>query len=112
MLMLKVSLSFFFSFTSLSTVFQENKEEFVGANQFADVIASISDVKFSPDGRHLLSRGFYCLAYLIVGFDGAALLDFFNVKIWDVNMESRPVAVVPIHGVFSPLKMIFDRLIL
>ena len=46
---------------------------------FSEIIASISDAKFTPDGRYLISR------------------DYLTLKIWDVNMEARPVKVIPIH---------------
>ncbi|KAJ7289376.1 WD40-repeat-containing domain protein [Mycena rebaudengoi] len=46
---------------------------------FSEIISSISDVSFSPDGRYILSR------------------DYLTLKIWDVNMESRPVKTIPIH---------------
>lgn len=46
---------------------------------FSEIIASISDVKFSHSGRYILSR------------------DYLTVKVWDVNMESRPVEVYPVH---------------
>lgn len=46
---------------------------------FSEIISSISDVRFSRDGRHLLSR------------------DYMTVKLWDLNMESKPVASFPVH---------------
>ena len=46
---------------------------------FSEIISSISDVKFSHDGRYILSR------------------DYLSLKIWDVNMETRPVKTIPIH---------------
>lgn len=36
---------------------------------FSEVIGSISDVKFSPDGRYIMAR------------------DYLKLKIWDVNMD-------------------------
>jgi len=36
-------------------------------------------VKFSHDGRYILSR------------------DYLSLKIWDINMEARPVKTIPIH---------------
>lgn len=36
-------------------------------------------MRFSRDGRHLLSR------------------DYMTVKLWDLNMESKPVASFPVH---------------
>lgn len=40
---------------------------------FSEIISSISDVKFSHSGRYLMTR------------------DYLSVKIWDVNMEGRPL---------------------
>jgi len=46
---------------------------------FSEIIASVSDVRFSRDGRLLLSR------------------DYMSLKLWDLAMERRPVAVFPVH---------------
>jgi len=46
---------------------------------FSEVISSISDVKFSPDGRYIMAR------------------DYMTLKIWDVNMESQPVQTIKVH---------------
>jgi serine/threonine-protein phosphatase 2A regulatory subunit B len=46
---------------------------------FSEIIASISDAKFTHDGRYIISR------------------DYLTLKIWDVNMEARPVKTIPIH---------------
>ena len=46
---------------------------------FSEVISSISDVKFSPDGRYIMAR------------------DYMTLKIWDVNMESAPVKTFQVH---------------
>ena len=46
---------------------------------FSEIISSISDVRFSRDGRHMLSR------------------DYMTVKLWDINMENRPIASFPVH---------------
>jgi len=46
---------------------------------FSEIISSIADVKFSRDGRHILSRDYMCL------------------KLWDVNMESRPIRTIYVH---------------
>ncbi len=39
----------------------------------------MSDIKFAADGRHILAR------------------DYMTLKLWDLNMESKPIAVYPIH---------------
>eukprot|EP00281_Chroomonas_sp_CCMP1168_P020319 CAMPEP_0206227794 /NCGR_PEP_ID=MMETSP0047_2-20121206/8818_1 /ASSEMBLY_ACC=CAM_ASM_000192 /TAXON_ID=195065 /ORGANISM="Chroomonas mesostigmatica_cf, Strain CCMP1168" /LENGTH=463 /DNA_ID=CAMNT_0053650979 /DNA_START=64 /DNA_END=1455 /DNA_ORIENTATION=+ len=46
---------------------------------FSEIISSIADVKFSRDGRYILSR------------------DYMSLKLWDVNMERRPVRTVYVH---------------
>ncbi|KAM2978262.1 hypothetical protein FF2_015108 [Malus domestica] len=51
---------------------------------FTEIIASISDIKFFKDGRHILSR------------------DYMNLKIWDMHMDSSPVAIYKIHEQLRP----------
>ncbi|GBF92816.1 hypothetical protein Rsub_05435 [Raphidocelis subcapitata] len=46
---------------------------------FSEIIASISDVRFSGDGRYLVSR------------------DYMAVKVWDLAMERAPVATFSVH---------------
>eukprot|EP00285_Hemiselmis_virescens_P013396 CAMPEP_0173384490 /NCGR_PEP_ID=MMETSP1356-20130122/7059_1 /TAXON_ID=77927 ORGANISM="Hemiselmis virescens, Strain PCC157" /NCGR_SAMPLE_ID=MMETSP1356 /ASSEMBLY_ACC=CAM_ASM_000847 /LENGTH=464 /DNA_ID=CAMNT_0014339867 /DNA_START=34 /DNA_END=1428 /DNA_ORIENTATION=+ len=46
---------------------------------FSEIISSIADIKFSRDGRYILSRDYMCL------------------KLWDVNMESRPLRTIYVH---------------
>ena len=57
----------------------EEEEDPTARSFFSEIISSISDVKFSHDGRYILSR------------------DYLSLKIWDINMESRPVKTIPIH---------------
>ena len=57
----------------------EEEEDPTARSFFSEIISSISDVKFSHDGRYILSR------------------DYLSLKIWDVNMEARPVKTIPIH---------------
>ncbi|KAH3744720.1 protein phosphatase 2A regulatory subunit PR55 [Pelomyxa schiedti] len=64
--------------TSTVRVFEE-PEDTSNRSFFADVTMSISDLKFSLDGRYLVSR------------------DFMTLKLWDINMDSRPVKVVHVH---------------
>ena len=51
---------------------------------FSEIIASVSDVKFSKDGRYFLSR------------------DYLTLKLWDVNMEKSPVATFNVHDHLRP----------
>ncbi|OEL21337.1 Serine/threonine protein phosphatase 2A 55 kDa regulatory subunit B beta isoform [Dichanthelium oligosanthes] len=51
---------------------------------FTEIIASISDIKFSKDGRHILSR------------------DYMTLKLWDIKMNSGPVATFQVHEYLRP----------
>lgn len=54
-------------------------EESVNKSFFSEITSSVSDVKFTNEGRYILSR------------------DYLTLKLWDVNMENRPVSIIPIH---------------
>ena len=62
----------------------EQEEDPSSRSFFSEIISSISDVRFSHDGRYILSR------------------DYLTVKIWDVNMERSPVKTIPIHEHLRP----------
>ncbi|EZF75458.1 hypothetical protein H105_02973 [Trichophyton soudanense CBS 452.61] len=62
----------------------EQEEDITSRSFFSEIISSISDVRFSHDGRYVLSR------------------DYLTVKIWDVNMERQPVKTIPIHEHLRP----------
>lgn len=51
---------------------------------FTEIIASISDIKFGKDGRYILSR------------------DYMTLKLWDINMDSGPVATYQVHEYLRP----------
>jgi len=51
---------------------------------FSEIISSISDIKFSRDGRYILSR------------------DFLTLKLWDINMENKPIKTIQIHDYLKP----------
>jgi len=55
------------------------RQDAEGKSFFSEIISSVSDIKFSNDGTHILSR------------------DFMTLKLWDVRIETRPVVVVAIH---------------
>ena len=57
----------------------EEEEDPANKSFFSEIISSISDVKFSKDGRYILSR------------------DYLTLKVWDVKMENKPVKTIPIH---------------
>ncbi|KAG8051434.1 hypothetical protein GUJ93_ZPchr0001g30145 [Zizania palustris] len=56
---------------------------------FTEIIASISDIKFSKDGRHILSR------------------DYMTLKLWDINMDSGPVATFQVHEYLRPKVILY-----
>ncbi|KAK4974771.1 protein phosphatase 2A regulatory subunit cdc55 [Elasticomyces elasticus] len=62
----------------------EQEEDPASRSFFSEIISSISDVRFSHDGRYILSR------------------DYLTVKIWDVNMERQPIKTIPIHEHLRP----------
>lgn len=62
----------------------EEEEDPSSKSFFSEIITSISDIKFSQDGRYILSR------------------DFMTLKIWDVNMEARPLKTIQIHDQLRP----------
>ncbi|PAA63493.1 hypothetical protein BOX15_Mlig024425g2, partial [Macrostomum lignano] len=49
---------------------------------FSEIISSVSDIKFSHSGRYILSR------------------DYLQLKVWDLNMATKPVEVYPVHEHF------------
>jgi serine/threonine-protein phosphatase 2A regulatory subunit B len=51
---------------------------------FSELISSISDLSFSPDGRYFVTR------------------DYMHMKVWDLAMESQPIMVVPVHDAIKP----------
>ncbi|KAG7014027.1 Serine/threonine protein phosphatase 2A 55 kDa regulatory subunit B beta isoform [Cucurbita argyrosperma subsp. argyrosperma] len=51
---------------------------------FTEIIASISDIKFGKEGRYILSR------------------DYMTLKLWDINMDSGPVAAFQVHEYLRP----------
>lgn len=75
-------LPFFFFFFCLFLVFEE-PEDPSNRSFFSEIISSISDVKFSHSGRYMMTR------------------DYLSVKIWDLNMENRPVETYQVFAVFS-----------
>ncbi|KAK6201097.1 protein phosphatase PP2A regulatory subunit B [Scheffersomyces amazonensis] len=48
-------------------------------NFFTEITSSISDVKFSHDGRFIVSR------------------DYMTIKIWDLAMENKPIKTINVH---------------
>ncbi|KAJ6246615.1 protein phosphatase pp2a regulatory subunit b [Anaeramoeba flamelloides] len=46
---------------------------------FDEIVSNITDIKFSPCGRYILSR------------------DFTSLKVWDLNMENQPLSTFYFH---------------
>jgi len=63
---------------SSAKVFDE-PEDPANKSFFSEIISSISDIKFSSDGRYILAR------------------DYLYLKLWDINMEHKPVKSFPVH---------------
>uniref|UniRef100_A0A8D2N8W0 Serine/threonine-protein phosphatase 2A 55 kDa regulatory subunit B n=1 Tax=Zonotrichia albicollis TaxID=44394 RepID=A0A8D2N8W0_ZONAL len=63
---------------SSCTVFEE-PEDPSNRSFFSEIISSISDVKFSHSGRYIMTR------------------DYLTVKVWDLNMENRPIETYQVH---------------
>lgn len=57
----------------------EEEEDPASKSFFSEIIASISDIKFSRDGRYIISR------------------DYLTLKMWDLKMENKPVKTIRIH---------------
>jgi len=51
---------------------------------FSDIVNSVSDVKFSPDGRYIATR------------------DYLTVQIWDTQMDAKPLKIIPVHESVKP----------
>lgn len=57
----------------------EEPEDPTSRSFFSEIISSISGIKFSNSGRHLITR------------------DYLSVKVWDLNMNSKPVETYQVH---------------
>eukprot|EP01036_Dinobryon_divergens_P027039 gene27039-35748_t len=73
------------SSASKSYVHHTAKNGLVRNSFIADIVNSISDIRYSADGRFIFSR------------------DYLSVKVWDVNMESHPVETITLHDHLHPL---------
>ncbi|KAL9643435.1 hypothetical protein ABK040_010050 [Willaertia magna] len=70
----------------------EVEEEPSSKTLFTEIIASVSDAQFSPDGKYILSR------------------DYMTLKIWDIKMENKPLKVLNIHeGLRSKLCELYEN---
>lgn len=57
----------------------EEPEDSMSRSFFSEIISSISGVRFSNDGRYMVSR------------------DYLSIKVWDLNMDTKPVETYYIH---------------
>ncbi|KAK1285463.1 Serine/threonine protein phosphatase 2A 55 kDa regulatory subunit B beta isoform [Acorus calamus] len=99
---------------------------------FTEIIASISDIKFGKDGRHILSRDYMTLktsgssrlgcfgrigsltpksaratALRILSFSSSDSPTYYSTlnmldQLWDINMDSGPVATFQVHEYLRP----------
>ena len=65
-------------FNCCASVFEE-PEDPTNRSFFSEIISSISDVKFSHNGRYLITR------------------DYLSVKVWDLQMDSKPIETYQVH---------------
>lgn len=68
-----------YSNTSSNTKIFEEYINPINHNFFTEITSSISDIKFSPNGRYIVSR------------------DYLTVKIWDINMNNKPIQTINVH---------------
>ncbi|KAK7818178.1 hypothetical protein U0070_009566 [Myodes glareolus] len=59
----------------------EEPEDPSNRSFFSEIISSISDVKFSHSGRYIMTR------------------DYLTVKVWDLNMENRPIETYQVQTI-------------
>jgi len=67
---------------SYSKQFEDTESDIGGF--FQELVTTISDVKFSPDGNFVVSR------------------DYLTMKIWDPRVENRPLRIVKFHDHLIP----------
>ena len=63
---------------NIFSVFEE-PEDPTNRSFFSEIISSISDVKFSHNGRYMVTR------------------DYLSVKVWDLQMDSKPIETFQVH---------------
>nr|CAB3468215.1 unnamed protein product [Digitaria exilis] len=81
-----------------SKIFEEH--EAPGSRSFfTEIIASISDIKFSRDGRYILSRDYMTLKNWPLTLLAILL---FHTQLWDLNMDSGPVSTFQVHEHLRP----------
>jgi len=108
----------------------EEPEDPAGKSYFSEIIASVSDLEFTRDGRYIVSRDYLSIkvrarpradvrslplsCYLPRRFRGMPCLTCYFLlrlcvhrlsppsQVWDLAMESRPLRVIPVHEFLRP----------
>ncbi|XP_062222751.1 serine/threonine protein phosphatase 2A 55 kDa regulatory subunit B beta isoform-like [Phragmites australis] len=65
-------------------IFQDRENRIQPKTFFTEIISCITDLKFTSDGSYLLAR------------------DYMNLKLWDLRVESAPVATYKVHEFLRP----------
>lgn len=73
------------------SVFEE-PEDPCNRSFFSELISSIADVKFSHNGRYMLTR------------------DYLSMKVWDLHMENKPIETYHVHEYLrSKLSVLYEN---
>ena len=70
----------------------EEPEEPNSRSFFSEIIGTISDVKFSHNGRYLLSR------------------DYLTVKVWDLHMENKPIMSFQVSNYLEEINPMISKI--
>ncbi|KAL6899590.1 hypothetical protein ACP4OV_006248 [Aristida adscensionis] len=65
-------------------IFQDRENRAQPRTFFTEIVSCITDLKFTGDGKFLLTR------------------DYLNLKLWDLRVESSPVATYKVHEFLRP----------
>mmetsp|Transcript_8243 Transcript_8243/g.16703 ORF Transcript_8243/g.16703 Transcript_8243/m.16703 type:complete len:466 (+) Transcript_8243:206-1603(+) len=72
--------------------FEDMYKEESAQSRFSEIVASISDVQFSPCGRYILTR------------------DYLHLRVWDIAMEREPILTVPVEASIAlRLRDLYDQ---
>jgi serine/threonine-protein phosphatase 2A regulatory subunit B len=74
--------------TTYPRIYSDQSASTASKSFITDILNSISDVCYSADGRYIIAR------------------DYLTIKIWDVNVERRPVKTIALHDYLRP--MLYD----
>ncbi|GJN21594.1 hypothetical protein PR202_gb09084 [Eleusine coracana subsp. coracana] len=65
-------------------IFRDRENRLQQKTFFTEIVSCITDLKFTGDGKYLLTR------------------DFLNLKLWDLRKESSPVVTYKVHEFLRP----------